>query len=233
MTTFADKAIDFHHKLELNKELPLGIKRLNPYADNPEITTILQQFYTKFYSDSKKRKLIVGINPGRLGAGATGIPFTDTKRLLHHCGITPPSFETHEPSSVFVYKVIEAYGGAESFYSDFYINSVCPLGFVRKNKKNNWVNCNYYDFKTLYKSVKPFIISSLKEQVSMGLDDSVCFSFGKKNAQFLEEINNEIALFKRIVPLPHPRYIVQYKSKEIPQYINLYLETLTNGCDPS
>lgn len=226
MSPLAKKAIHFHKTLQLSIPLPENIRVLNPFVDNPEIQGILGEFYTKFYSDTNKRKLILGINPGRFGAGATGVPFTDTKRLREKCGITSASFQTHEPSSVFVYKVIAAFGGPEKFYDQFYIDSVCPLGFVWENKKGNWVNCNYYDYKSLYKAVKPFIITNLKKQIDFGMDTSVCYSLGKKNAKYLQEINREEHLFDRIVAFPHPRYIVQYKSKEMEHYIATYLDEL-------
>ncbi|HLS30587.1 MAG TPA: uracil-DNA glycosylase family protein [Flavobacteriaceae bacterium] len=226
MSTFANRVIDFHKNLNLQTELPAQIQVLNPYKDNRVILKVLKEFYGKYFDDQQSRKLIVGINPGRLGGGATGIPFTDTKRLSKVCGIDVEGFKTHEPSSVFVYKVIEAFGGPEKFYQSFYINSVCPLGFVRQNKKANWVNCNYYDDKTLFEAVKPFIIDSLKTQIRFGIDTSVCYSFGKKNAQFLAKINKEEKLFDRVVDLPHPRYIIQYKSKQKDMYIDQYLETL-------
>lgn len=222
---FAEKVLDFYTNLDFTDPLPEGIRVMNPYKNN-EIREILKQFYFKFYSDSKKRKLIAGINPGRLGAGSTGIPFTDTKRLEEKCGITGVSFTTHEPSSVFVYEVIDAFGGPEKFYKDFYINSVSPLGLLQKNKRGNWVNCNYYDSAAIYESVKPFMIESLKKQIDFGLDTSVCISFGKKNADFLKKINKEEKFFEKIVVLPHPRYIIQYKTKEKASYIELYLKTL-------
>lgn len=227
MSTFADQVINFHKNLDLQTELPAQIKVLNPYKNNEIILDVLKKFYGKFFNDQQSRKLIVGINPGRLGGGATGIPFTDTKRLSEVCGIEIETFQTHEPSSVFVYELIEAFGGTEKFYQSFYINSVCPLGFIRQNKKGNWVNCNYYDDVKLFESVKPFIIDSLKTQIEFGIDTSVCYSFGKKNAQFLEKINAEEKLFDKIIDLPHPRYIIQYKSKQKDMYIDQYLDVLS------
>ena len=92
---------------------------------------------------------ILGINPGRHGAGVTGIPFTDSKCLQQHCGIDPGTLQTREVSAEFMYEMITAYGGSAAFYSDFYINSPCPLGLLRQNGKGNWVNCNYYDSASL------------------------------------------------------------------------------------
>jgi hypothetical protein len=227
MTTFADKVIRFNKELSFKGKLPKGIRIMNPFQDNSEITSISKIFYNKFYNDSKNRKLILGINPGRLGAGATGIPFTDTKRLMENCGIKIESVSTHEPSSVFIYELIERYGGVEKFYLDFYINSICPLGFIEKNEKQNWVNRNYYDYDELFLAVQKFITASLKKQISFGIDTNMCFVLGKRNAKYLEIINEKEKLFKSIVALDHPRYIEQYKSKHKGKYITEYLNKLT------
>jgi len=130
MNTFADKIIEFNHSLDFTGELPTGINLMNPFKGNSDILSVSSSFYKKFYNDNSPRHLILGINPGRFGAGVTGIPFTDTKRLTNECGIKYSGKETHEPSSVFVYEVIEAYGGINKFYNDFYINSISPLGFT-------------------------------------------------------------------------------------------------------
>lgn len=227
--TWADKILQFNKGLELKTKLPAGFEVMNPFQEeNSEvIDRISTQFYQKFYSDSDSRNLILGINPGRLGAGATGLPFTDTKRLTADCGIAFDEFSTHEPSSVFVYQVVNAFGGPKKFYSTFYINSVCPLGFLIKNKKGNLVNANYYDDLGLYKAVKPFIIKTLKEQVSFGINTEKVWCLGTgKNFKFLNELNKEIGLFKEIVALEHPRYVVQYKSKLMPTYLEKFVRLL-------
>lgn len=226
MSNFAERVIHFNKTIDLNVPLPNGIKTMNPFRDNEEVIPIMERFYSRFYSDDNERTIILGINPGRLGAGVTGIPFTDTKRLSENCGIEIESVQTHEPSSVFIYDLIERYGGSGLFYRDFYINSVCPLGFVQKNKKGNWVNCNYYDYKALFNATKDFIISSLKRQIEIGINTSVCYVLGKKNARFLKTINDGEKLFDRIIVFDHPRYIVQYKLKEKDRYISEYLGKL-------
>jgi uracil-DNA glycosylase len=226
MNTFADKVIKFNKDLKFNGIMPAGIRVMNPFRENPLIPEISGQFYKKFYNDNKERKFIIGINPGRNGAGVTGIPFTDTKRLSEICDIKIDSFKSHELSSVFVYEMIEKYGGVKKFYEDFYINSVSPLGFVKLNPKGNWVNMNYYDDKRLYDAVYNFMIKSLKEQISFGINNDVCFVLGKKNAEFLNEINSRENLFRKIVMLHHPRYIAQYKLKSKNKYISEYLKNL-------
>jgi hypothetical protein len=39
---------------------------------NPETCRCTQAFYSKYYSDTNERILILGINPGRFGSGTTG-----------------------------------------------------------------------------------------------------------------------------------------------------------------
>jgi hypothetical protein len=224
--TFADKILAFNSQLSYKGRLPKGISIMNPFQEK-QIISLTKQFYSKFYSDSKPRHMILGINPGRFGAGVTGVPFTDTKRLTEYCGISVDEMATHEQSSVFVYKVIMAYGGTKKFYSDFYINSVCPLGFTLKNEKGREVNYNYYDDIKLYKAVYKLIAESIAKQIDFGISTDVCFCMGYgKNAHYLNEINSKEKFFKKIVPLEHPRFIVQYRLKNIDSYVDKYLKAL-------
>lgn len=225
--TFAAKVIEFNENLIFPGKLPEGFQALNPYLDNPETMTVMKAFYNKYYNDSVQRKFIIGINPSRHGAGVTGVPFTDTKRLESVCGIKMTSARTHEVSSVFMYDMIADYGGPEEFYSDIYINSPFPLAIVRKTK-NGWLNANYYDDKYLFEAVKDFMIDSLKKHISLNLDTSEVFILGKKNADFISKLNKEANLFTKMTVLEHPRYIQQYKSKEKQLYIDKYIMALKN-----
>ena len=225
---FGEKVIDFNLNLKYSGLLPDGFRVLNPYLDNPETLDVMKQFYHKYYNDSEIRKFIIGINPSRQGAGVTGVPFTDTKRLKDICGIEMKSAYTHEISSVFMYDMISAFGGAELFYQNFYINSPFPLAIIRKTKENKWINANYYDDKTLFEMVKNFMIDSLKKHISLGIDTSKVFVLGKKNADFVQKLNSEAKLFDELKILEHPRFIQQYKSKENQLYIDKYILTLNN-----
>lgn len=224
--TIADKIIAFNSSLTYSGKLPAGFRVLNPFFDNPETMEVMQQFYNKYYNDNRKRKFIIGINPSRHGAGVTGVPFTDTKRLEAVCGIPMHSAHTHEVSSVFMYEMIECYGGAKNFYKRFYINSPFPLAIVRKAKGGLWLNANYYDDKKLFGSVEDYMIESLGKHISIGLDTSEVFVLGKKNAGFIEILNKKAKLFDKLTVLEHPRFIQQYKSKEKQLYIDKYLQAL-------
>lgn len=222
--TIADQIIAFNSHLQFPGKLPAGIRVMNPFRESPGILDIMTQFYQKFYNDKGQRQLILGINPGRLGSGSTGVPFTDTKRMWDQCGIEIPGLKTHEPSSVFVYDVIDAYGGVKAFYRQFYISSVCPLGFTSLQPGGKEINYNYYDSAVLTKAAYPFIVSSLKEQLQWNISRDVCYCMVTgKNAAFLQALNEKEKFFKEVVPLEHPRFVMQYKSKTKSQYIDKYL----------
>lgn len=225
---FATHILNFYQDLSLDHiKLPNGVRAMNPFQGEgaARIKKITTAFYRKYYSDSHERRLILGINPGRLGAGATGIPFTDTKRLSADCGIEVADMHTHEPSSVFVYDVVHAFGGPESFYQQFYISSACPLGFVKKNAAGKEVNFNYYDDVAVYEALKHFMIEQLENQIAFGLQTDEVFCMGTgKNYKFLSKLNKEHPLFDKITPLEHPRYVIQYKLKSKEQYIQKYLD---------
>ena len=125
-------------------------------------------------------------------------------------------------SSDFVYRMIDAFGGPELFYKKFLISSVCPIGFLKGN-----LNYNYYDSPELIRSVEPFIRQSLSEHMKMNLKTDVVISLGKKNALFLNRFNAEMKLFGDVVNLEHPRYIMQYKRKQLNSYIREYLAVLS------
>ena len=224
--SFGHKVITFNKNLKYTGSLPPGFDVLNPFFDNPETLEVMTAFYHKFYNDNRKRKFIIGINPSRHGAGVTGVPFTDTKRLETVCGIEMKSAHTHEISSVFLYEVISQYGGPERFYADFYINSPFPLAIIRKQKNGSWLNANYYDDKSLFEAVKSFMKESIRCHIGLGLDTSEVFVLGKKNAAFIQKLNSENRFFDKMTVLEHPRYIQQYKSKEKQLYIDKYLIAL-------
>lgn len=224
--SFAEKIIQFNRSLNFDGALPEGIGVMNPFAESPAALDASSRFYRKYYNDDEPRRLIMGINPGRFGAGLTGIPFTDTARLRDYCGMEIEGIETRELSSVFVYELIEAYGGVEQFYRDFYISAVSPLGFViHKNGKE--LNYNYYDRRELQQAAQSFIIRSLEQQLEFGIDRSQCFCLGNnKNYKYLLALNKRKNYFREIVPLEHPRYIMQYKLKQKEFYIRKFVELL-------
>lgn len=215
----ADKIISFLKNLQFTVELPPGVEVMHPFTD-AETLRVVDTFYHKYYNDAKERYCIIGINPGRFGGGVTGVPFTDPIRLKDVCGIENNWQRKQELSSLFVYDVVNAFGGPEAFYSKLYITAVSPLGFTKGNK-----NLNYYDDKLLLERIKAFATGCFKEQLSWGLNRDVAFCLGEgTNYKYLLKLNDEAKLFGKIVPLSHPRFIMQYRLKKKDEYVNNYLE---------
>jgi hypothetical protein len=218
---FADNTLHFLFNLKLPFRLPKDVEVLDAHQRN-DVQQVSTSFYEKYYNDNNKRHLLIGINPGRFGGGVTGIPFTDPIRLEKICGIQNDFVKKQELSSVFIYQMIEAFGGAELFYKQFYFSAVSPLGFVKYGK-----NLNYYDDKILLKRIEPFVIDCMKKQISFGLKTDVCFCIGEgENLKYLNKLNSKYKWFNKIESLSHPRFIMQYRVKRKEEFIQQYLHKL-------
>ncbi|MEM9895010.1 MAG: uracil-DNA glycosylase family protein [Bacteroidota bacterium] len=221
MNTTADKLLHYFQKLEPPADLPQEVGVMNPY-ENEDSYIIASAFYRKYYSDHDKRIICFGINPGRFGAGITGVPFTDPIRLERDCGI-PNKFEKRaELSSKFIYEMIHAFGGPRLFFSQFYISAGSPLGYVKDG-----INLNYYDIKGYKKIFADYAVAEIRKQLEIGMSTTVAFSIGKgKNIDFLNWLNDKHGFFTDIIPLPHPRWVMQYRLKRKEEFIEEYLQQL-------
>lgn len=215
--TWAKQIIAFNQSLKIEAKLPKGVVVLNPFADKVTLE-LSKKFYNKYYNDNNPRTLILGINPGRFGAGLTGVPFTDPKKLEERCGIVNTLPKKAELSADFIWMMIDACGGPEIFFGRYYISSISPLGFTLNGK-----NLNYYDDKQLEQAITPFAVKALRKQISFGLQTDVCYCLGEgKNIQFLTRLNEEHHFFRTLIPLPHPRFIMQYRRKRLDEFLMLY-----------
>ncbi len=222
-----DKRItNFLYHLQPEFQLSDGVSIMQPYQDKA-IRNISTTFFNKYFNDTNPRVLILAINPGRLGAGITGIPFTDPVRLEEQCGISNNLPKKKELSGSFIYEMIATYGGIEKFYEQFMLTSLCPLGFIKDGR-----NVNYYDQRSLQEAATPFIIKTLRQQKEITQSPDICICMGEgKNYKFFKKLNKEHHFFEDILPLPHPRYVMQYKRKQKKDYIQRYLETLKRALE--
>ena len=219
---FAARVLDFNSRLEITETLPAGVSVINPFS-HEETLRVSSAFYEKYYSDEAERVAIFGINPGRFGAGVTGVPFTDPAKLEIDCGITNSFDKKAEASSNFVYEVVNAWGGPEAFYQHYFIGGVCPLGFLKDGK-----NYNFYDSPALRDAVLPFIVRKVWEQIELGLGREVCYILGKgQNFAFFEKLNKQHQFFERLVALPHPRWVMQYRFKRRHEFADEFVQILT------
>lgn len=225
--TFGQRVLHFNAALHFDAPVPPGIGVMNPFQENECANTASEAFYNKYYGDFNDRHIILGINPGRFGAGITGVPFTDPNHLRDCCHIDIAACgKAHEPSSQFIYNVIATLGGPERFYKSWYINSLCPLGFTIRTDKGV-KNYNYYDSPGLEAAALPFIVKTLKEQISFGIYQEECICLGTgANAAFMRKLNAEYNFFGRITALEHPRWIIQYRAKRKDEYLEKYARTL-------
>jgi len=219
----SDSILTFLRELKITAKLPKGIEILDPYI-NPTTLGLCRQFYQKYYYDDNPRTLMLGINPGRFGSGTTGVSFTDPIKLEKVCGIKNDLVKKPELSADFIYAMIDGYGGPEVFYRNYFISSVSPLGFTFHGR-----NINYYDVPKLEKAITPFIIESIGKMLAMGVTREKCFCIGgDKNLKFLLRLNQEYSCFNEIIPLAHPRFIMQYRRKKMSEYIEQWLQTLNS-----
>lgn len=219
--TWTENILKYHFGLKTDLPLPDAIEWLYPFEE-PETRRCMTEFFGKYFDDEDSRVMLLGINPGRFGAGVTGVPFTDPLKLEEECGIPNAFDKRFELSSNFVYEFINALGGPSEFYSHFYITSICPLGFLKDSK-----NYNYYDSKDLQKAVMPMILENFRAHLDFGADRRIAFSIGKgKNFKFLKELNQEHGFFEKVAPLPHPRWVMQYRLKRKQEFIDEYVKSL-------
>jgi hypothetical protein len=220
--TQARAILDFYRNLRPRFTPGKGIDIMNPYEDRA-VWEVVEKFYSKYYNDDRPRAFIFGINPGRHGAGVTGIPFTDPIRLAEKCGIANGLQKRGELSSEFVYMVIEAFGGPEAFYGRYHFTALSPLGFVRDGK-----NLNYYDDKELMKAFEPFMLRCIRRQLETMPAFPVCFCLGEgENFKYFSRVNERYRFFTEIIPLPHPRWVMQYRRKKVGEYVGLYVNKLS------
>jgi len=215
--------LKFYRELKPEFDMPEGVNIMNPFDDKVS-WQITRLFYEKFYSDTERRHLIFGINPGRFGGGITGIPFTDPIRLADICGIENTFQKKSELSSQYVYEVIKAYGGPGPFYKKFFITALSPLGFTRAG-----LNMNYYDDKALLKSIEPFMVDCIRKQLKTLSGYTTCFCLGEgTNFKIFSKLNEKYGFFESIIPLPHPRWIMQYRRKKMGDYVDVYVKAFNN-----
>jgi len=221
MPTFSKQILDFYFSLPKDLALPNGVEIIYPF-DNLETREVMQTFFNKYYDDSKPRTYLIGINPGRLGSGITGVGFADAYHLDKYCGIESSFDKRVEISAAFMFEVIEAYGRVEKFYSENFFTTVMPLGLLKENK-----NYNYYDDLKTQKALEPFITETLLEQMSFpqAKPNIICVGTGK-NLKYLQAFNDKHHCFESIDVVPHPRWVMQYRRKEKEKYIEVYLEAL-------
>lgn len=221
IATFGDQVLDFYRSLQRPPLHVTGVEWIDPY-DLPEVRRSMDAFYGRFYDDNRQRLFLLGINPGRFGAGVTGIPFTDGHHLAASCGIPNTLPQRQELSAGFIHRVVREWGGADAFFRQIYITAVCPLGLLRDG-----VNFNYYDDRTLMADMEPFLVETLSRQIAIGARTHAAIVIGTgKNLQAMQRLNDRHHFFETLRAVEHPRFIMQYRRKQIDRYVDDYVRAI-------
>lgn len=219
--SFGDFVERFLTTVAIDVDMPPGISVLRPH-DSVEVRRIVHVMCERFYRGTRPRLSIWGINPGRLGAGLTGLSFTDPWAVEHDLGIETAITGRREISAEFISNVIRSYGGPKQFYADVYLTAFCPLGFVKDE-----TNINFYDDPTLQHRLTPQMVSWMHQQLEAGIRPDAAIVLGTGALRrFVEDHIRQHVPFTRVVYLEHPRYIMQYKRKSIDEYVGKYIDAI-------
>lgn len=207
--------------LSIDGSLPEGIEILYPYASD-EVRRVVHEMCRRYYSSNGPRIGIWGINPGRFGAGLTGLAFTDPWAVENDLGIATSITGRREMSAEFMSKVVTVYGGPQAFYRDVFMTALSPLGFIRDG-----VNINFYDEPALEKVMTPQIINWIMTTFDAGVGREATILLGSgKLRNFMEKKVRQHVAVTEVIYLDHPRYIMQYRRSQIDEYVRLYVDTI-------
>jgi Domain of unknown function (DUF4918) len=225
--TVGDCISEWLRTVRLEIDLPEGYSVMTPY-DTVEVRSILEQFAKRYQHDDRPRLGLWGINPGRFGAGVTGLSFTDPYALVHQLDINTSLQGRRELSAEFISAVIDAYGGAAPFYRDVVLTAFSPLGFVQ-----NSVNINFYDHRGLEQAIVPFVLRHIEAMAKAHVrtDTFVVLGVGKLR-RFAEKYVIPVVKPSCVVYLDHPRFIMQYRRKFMTDYVQRYLDVISSAVNP-
>lgn len=101
---------DFYGRLEGDRDVWDELERANVSILDGFLkhTELVRQYYRRMYHAEKQRIVFCGMNPGRMGAGKTGIPFIDFTGASKLLGTV--HLRDSEQSAQFILSVIEEIG---------------------------------------------------------------------------------------------------------------------------
>lgn len=109
--------------------------------------------YVQRFGNSKKKALMLGMNPGPWGMAQTGVPFGEIPAVRDWMGVDepvskPPDEHPKRPIEGFDCAksevsgrrlwglFAERFGAAENFFADHFVLNYCPLVFMEESGKN-------------------------------------------------------------------------------------------------
>ena len=161
----------------------------------------IKDFNSMYYSNRLPKVVLCGINPGRFGAGKTGIPFIDFNSLSQM--IDNIHENDSENSATFFYQVISEIG-VKRFYETFYVTNLSWVGYSKSEK-----NFNYYQ---LSPPVKQFIYEMFKKEMEI-VSPKTIISLGNEVKKSINTIFSDTGI-DISNKLPHPSYCAMYNNKQ-------------------
>jgi len=172
---------------------------------------VMEDFWRRFYPEELPRRVICGLNPGRFGAGLTGVPFTDFQTLSRWM----PSVEGQdtEPSAQFFAKIVDAIG-VDSFFQRFYVTNVSAVGYVKDGR-----NLNYHDLPA---DALEVVEQNFTEEMRLVAPTRVVALGKHAYATVKKTLPSDID----ITYLAHPSWIMTYRRRELDAWVQRYVGAL-------
>lgn len=169
-------------------------------------------FNNRYYGTGIPKIVLCGINPGRLGAGKTGIPFIDFESLSRRLpGVS--SRTDSERSAQFFSQIVDHFG-AVNFYASLYVTNISFVGYAKNSKNVNFdmlpTNAQY-KVQSLFCEEMDIVRPSKIISLSRSVHDTVSKLMGNR-------VDCETAL-------PHP-YYCSFKGR-VDRYSDEYIRVLT------
>ena len=207
------------------------LDKLRSLIDNSDIEIIKKKggtlknqilFDEKYYHEGFPKIVLCGINPGRKGAGVTGVPFVDMATLAKRLPDANISFSgkgTEKSAQYFNEIVNHKEFGVKKFYKKFYVTNLSWVGFTKDN-----INYNYYDIKS--KKAKEYIYEAFINEMKV-IKPDVIIPIGAKVKKTLDNLSfdSNITIAKAVT---HPGKYAYLKKPEIDNFQKLLRDVLLN-----
>ncbi len=167
-----------------------GISILSDFMQNWES---IERFNKKYYGEKLPKTVLCGINPGKNGAGKTGVPFLDFKSLSKI--MDDIDRNDTERSAQFFYDVVKEIG-VSSFYKSFYVTNISWVGYLKSGK-----NLNYHDLPL---AAKKFVYDMFKYEIELVSPRKIISLSGAVKDSVTELFSNSGIDIRE--QLPHPNY---------------------------
>ena len=198
-----------------------NVKILSDFLDNKGN---IIEFHKIYVEPNSPKVVICGINPGRNGAGLTGIPFIDFASLSK---MLPDIKENDwEPSAKFFFSVIQKFE-IEAFYRNFHVTNISWFGFSRIDKQKN---VNYFE-KDISTEIAIYLIDKFVEEMEH-INPDYIIPLSKPVLYELESLKKQNKIRAKIgIRLNHPSWVTTYCSNDLSTWRQKYVDTLTKYLD--